>query len=55
LVQDEKVGEVAFHFDKIFWPGSSQAEVYGEIAEPIVKGEYVGDTRFSHRCFRAVF
>lgn len=38
--QDEKDEELKFGFDKVFYPDSEQAEVFGFVALPIIKGIY---------------
>lgn len=37
--QDEKQEEVEFCFDRVFYQGSEQADIYEFIALPIVRGE----------------
>lgn len=37
IFKDEKDEELTFSFDRVFYPGSEQAEVYGFVALPIVK------------------
>lgn len=36
--QDEKEEEFDFSFDRVFYPGSPQSDVYESIALPIVQG-----------------
>ncbi|GAA0158297.1 hypothetical protein LIER_38613 [Lithospermum erythrorhizon] len=38
IVKDEKKEEFEFTFDRVFYQGSEQADVYDFIALPIVKG-----------------
>ncbi|KAL0425695.1 UNVERIFIED_CONTAM: Kinesin-like protein KIN-1 [Sesamum radiatum] len=38
FVQDEKEEEIKFHFDRVFFQGSQQADIYEFLALPIVKG-----------------
>ncbi|KAL0429186.1 UNVERIFIED_CONTAM: Kinesin-like protein KIN-1 [Sesamum radiatum] len=38
IFKDEKEEEIKFHFDRVFFQGSQQADIYEFLALPIVKG-----------------